>query len=58
VDIEEAKTDEGVEVVNAERAGAVLQVGHRPCDEKNGEGRIGIEELVPTRLERVRAQPR
>ena len=57
VDVEEAETDEGMEVVDrVELAGAELQVGHRPGDEQGGERGRGAEELVAARLDRVRTE--
>ncbi len=56
VDVEEAETDEGMEVVDADRAGGELQVGHRPGDEQGGERCRGAEELVAARLDGIRAQ--
>ncbi len=56
VDIEEAETDEGMEVVDADRARGEMQVGHRPGDEQGRERRRGAEELVAARHDRVRTQ--
>ena len=57
VDIDEAETDEGMEVVDwVERTGHEPQVGHRPGDEKGGERRRRADELVAARLDGARAQ--
>ncbi len=56
VDVEEAQTDEGMEVVGADWAGGELQVGHRPGDEQGSERCRGAEELVAARLDGVRTQ--
>ena len=45
-----------MEVVDAERAGGELQVGHRPGDEQGSERCRGAEELVAARLDGVRTQ--